>query len=93
MDLVLAKVDPPQCDTGCVLGEGALPGFLSCVSTAPISPSAVPPLVCTPLAFPTHRIDPRELLAHHHDDDGDELPPQAPEGAQAEHRELPLLLL
>lgn len=38
----------------------------------------------------THRVDPRQLLAHVHDDDGDQLPAKGALGQQAEHRQAAL---
>lgn len=38
----------------------------------------------------THSVDPRQLLAHVHDDDGDQLPAEGALGQQAEHRQVSL---
>lgn len=38
----------------------------------------------------THRVDPWQLLAHVHDDDGDQLPAKGALGQQAQHRQVAL---
>lgn len=40
-----------------------------------------------------HRVDPRQLLAHVHNNDGDQLPAKGALGQQAEHRHAALGLL
>ncbi len=40
-----------------------------------------------------HRVDPRQLLAHVHDDDGDQLQAKGALGQQAEHRQAAVGLL
>lgn len=41
----------------------------------------------------THSVDPRQLLAHVHDDDGDQLPAEGALGQQAENRQSSLVAL
>lgn len=92
-------MNPPQRDAepawllkgySCVLGSSASQHCLP-ASTLEPHPRAFPTLLAFPRCLPTHRVHSRELLAHHHDDDGDELPPKASVGAQAEDSELSFL--